>query len=259
MAKNISKAIIIAAGMGKRMNHLTIDKPKCLLEIEGKPIMGRQLETLRSCGINDIAVIRGYQGSKIDFADLNYYENPNYLNNNILNSLFCAEPAMNGDFVVSYSDILYDQSLVKKLLEDRHDIALVIDTDWQEYYKGRIGHPTTEAEKVVLRDGRVIKIGKKIEAKEADGEFIGLAKFSGRGVEKLKQEFQRVRSEYCGRSFHEAAIFEKAYLTDMFQELVDRGVDIFPVLVKKKWWEMDTVEDLERVRKIFKGREIINY
>lgn len=259
MTRNVSKAIIIAAGMGKRMNHLTVDKPKCLLDIEGKSIMERQIETLRLCGINDIAVIRGYQGGKINFSNLDYYENSDYQNNNILNSLFCAEPAMSEDFIVSYSDILYDQGVVKKLLEDQHDIAVIVDTDWREYYQGRIGHPTTEAEKVILENDRVVKIGKKIGAEGAAGEFIGLAKFSGQGVEMLKQEFQRVKDKYAGKPFHEAVIFEKAYLTDMFQELIDRGADVYPVLIQKNWWEMDTAEDLEKVRKIFKGRKIINH
>ncbi|MFH1423808.1 MAG: sugar phosphate nucleotidyltransferase, partial [Candidatus Nealsonbacteria bacterium] len=105
----IPKAIIIAAGMGKRLNPLTGDIPKCLLKIGDKTIMERQLEALRLCGITDSTVIRGYQGNKINFAGIKYYENTNYQNNNILNSLFCAEPEMNGDFIASYSDILYDK------------------------------------------------------------------------------------------------------------------------------------------------------
>lgn len=254
MEKNVSKAIIIAAGMGKRMDHLTAVKPKCLLDIGGKPIMERQLETLRLCGINDVAVVRGYQGDKINFAGLNYYENHNYQNNNILNSLFCAEPAMNGSFIASYSDILYDKSVVEKLSKDRHDVAIVVDTDWQEYYQGRARHPLQEAEKVIIRDGKVVKIGKKIKDNQADGEFIGLVKFSEKGAEIFKKEFQKVKNEYMGKPFHEAATFEESYLTDMFQELVDRGIDVYPVLIQKNWWEMDTVEDLEKVRKIFKGR-----
>lgn len=250
-----NKAIIIAAGMGKRLRPLTDDKPKCLLDVGGKTIMERQLETLKLCGINDTAVIRGYRADKINFAGIKYYENPNYQNNNILNSLFCAQDAMNGSLIVSYSDILYDRSVIEKLLEDQHDIAAVVDTDWQEYYQGRIGHPLEEAEKVMIQNGKVARLGKKVKAEEADGEFIGMIKLSGQGAEIFKKEFQRVKEEYGGKPFHEAVVFEKAYLTDMLQELVDRGIDVYPVLIRKNWWEMDTVEDLEKVRKIFKNRE----
>jgi len=241
------KAIIIAAGMGKRLNPLTEDKPKCLLEIEGKTIMERQLETLRLCGVNNAAIVRGYQADKINFAGVTYYENPNYQNNNILNSLFYAEASMEGNFIASYSDILYDKSVLERLLEDQHDVVIVVDTDWREYYRGRIGHPIEEA-------GKVLKIGKKIKADEVDGEFIGMVKFSKNGSEVFKREFRRVKKECGGKSFHEAAIFERSYLTDMLQELIDRGIDVYPVLIKKNWWEIDTAEDLEKVRKIFKEK-----
>ncbi len=247
----ILKAIIIAAGMGKRLNPMTNDIPKCLLKIGDKTIMERQLETLKLCGITDTVVVRGYQGNKINFPDIKYYENTNYQNNNILNSLFYAEPEMNGDFIASYSDILYDQSVVEKLLENKNDVAVVVDTDWQGYYQGRTKHPLEEAEKVIIKDGKVLKIGKHLTAEESQGEFIGLVKFSEKGAEIFKREFQRVKNEYQGKPFQKSAIFEKAYLTDMLQELIDRGVDIYPVLIKKEWWEMDTEQDLEKVKKIF--------
>lgn len=253
MNKN-TKAIIIAAGIGKRLRPLTDDKPKCLLEVGGKTIMERQLETLKLCGINNTAVIRGYQANKINFANIKYYENLNYQNNNILNSLFYAEPEMDSDLVVSYSDILYDKSVVEKLLEDQHDVAVVVDTDWQGYYKGRTRHPLEEAEKVIIQDGKIVRLGKKIKADETSGEFIGMIKLSGNGAQIFKKEFRRVRDEYNGKSFHEAATFEKAYLTDMLQELIDCGIDVYPVLIQKNWWEMDTVEDLEKVRQIFKNK-----
>src|SRR3989344_9679391 len=178
----IPKAIIIAAGMGKRLNPLTSDIPKCLLKIGDKTIMERQLEALKFCGITDTAVVRGYQGDKINFAGIKYYENTNYQNNNILNSLFYAEPEMDGDFIASYSDILYDKSVVEKLLEDKNDIAVVVDTDWQEYYQGRAKHPLEEAEKVIIRDGKVFKIGKQLTIEDSQGEFIGMVKFSEKGA-----------------------------------------------------------------------------
>lgn len=247
----IPKVIIIAAGMGKRLNPLTDNMPKCLLKIGDKTIMERQLEALKFCGITDAAVVRGYQGDKINFPGIKYYENTDYQNNNILNSLFYAEPEMNGDFIASYSDIIYDKSVVEKLLEDKNDIAVVVDTDWQEYYQGRTKHPLAEAEKVIIQGGKVSKIGKHLTAQESQGEFIGMIKFSERGAEVFKKEFQRVKNQYWGKPFQKTAVFEKAYLTDMIQELIDRGVDVYPVLIQKKWWEIDTEQDLEKVKKIF--------
>ena len=249
----IPKAIIIAAGPGSRLNPLTNDKPKCLLKIGGKTIMERQLETLRLCGIGDTSVVRGYQAEKINFPEIKkYYENTNYQNNNILNSLFYAEPEMTGDFIVSYSDILYDKSVIEQLLKDKNDIAIVVDTDWQEYYQGRTEHPMSEAENVIIQNGKIFKIGKHLRADESYGEFIGMAKFSKKGGEILKKEFQRAKDQYWGKPFQDAQTFEKAYLTDIFQELIDVGFSVHPVIIQKNWWEIDTEQDLKKVRKIFK-------
>ena len=85
------KAIIIAAGRGKRMKNLTANSPKCLLEINGKTIIQSQIDHLRSLEINNISVVKGYMQEKICFPNLTYYLNSNYRHNNILESLFCAE------------------------------------------------------------------------------------------------------------------------------------------------------------------------
>ena len=246
-----SKAIIIAAGPSSRLSPITDDKPKCLLEIGGKTILERQLRVLRECGISNISIVRGYKKELINYPDIKYYENTNYQNNNILNSLFYAEKEMEGDFIISYSDILYDKSVVEKLLRSKKDIFLIVDTDWQEYYQGRTKHPITEAENVIIRGGKILKIGKHLTADESDGEFIGMAKFSGRGGEIFKREFQRAKNKYWEKPFQKAETFEKAYLTDMFQELIDRGLEVHPAKIKKNWWEIDTDQDFKKVKKIF--------
>ena len=78
------KAIIIAAGLGSRLGNLTNDKPKCLLEVAGKSLLQHQIDTLKSCGITNISVIKGYKKEKINYPGLKYYINDDYQNNNIL-------------------------------------------------------------------------------------------------------------------------------------------------------------------------------
>lgn len=84
------KAIIIAAGPATRLRPLTDDLPKCMLKIKGKPIIQNTIELFRKKGVNDISVIRGYKKEKINFPDITYFENKNFLNNNILHSLMCV-------------------------------------------------------------------------------------------------------------------------------------------------------------------------
>ncbi len=243
------KAIIIAAGQGNRLMPHTNDKPKCLLDVGGKTIFQRQLEVLRQCNINEISVVRGYKKELISYPDIKYYENTDYENNNILRSLFYAEDEMDDEFVFSYSDILFKTSVLEKMLRSKGDISIVVDVDWIRHYEGRTLHPIQEAELVMVENGKVTGIGKDVVIpKEAHGEFIGLAKFSRNRAGILKSNYQRVVREYRGKQFQKAASLDKAYLTDMIQELIDRNYPVHSVDITGDWIEIDTSQDLERAR-----------
>lgn len=246
------KAIIVAAGQASRLMPITNDKPKCLLEIGGKTIMERQLEVLRQCGIDDIVVVRGYKKEMLTYPNIRYYENTDYENNNILSSLFYAQSEMDDDFVFSYSDIIFERSILEKLLQSEADISLVIDIDWLKHYQHRYQHPIEEAELVTVEDDKIIKIGKSIiKPEEAYGEFIGLARFTKKGAEILRSNYIRAMNQYHNRPFQQTASLKKAYLTDMIQELIDVGYTISNLDIKAGWVEIDTPEDLERAKSQF--------
>ena len=86
-----TKALIVAAGLGSRLKHLTKDLPKCMLDFGGKTLLERQISVYKNCGINNISVVRGYKKNKIQYKNLTYFDNDDYENNNILNSIFYAE------------------------------------------------------------------------------------------------------------------------------------------------------------------------
>ena len=79
-----------------------------MLDFGGKTLLQRQLDAYRESGIKDISLIRGYKKEKINYKGINYFENTDYRNNNILNSIFYAEKIINGNIIISYSDILFD-------------------------------------------------------------------------------------------------------------------------------------------------------
>ena len=108
MNKKNTKALIIAAGLGSRLKKHTENLPKCMLDFGGKTLLQRQLNSYKKCGIKDISLIRGYKKEKINYKGIKYYENKDYKYNNILNSIFYAEEAINGNIIISYSDILFD-------------------------------------------------------------------------------------------------------------------------------------------------------
>jgi len=242
------KSIIIAAGLGSRLNEYTKELPKCMLKFGNSTLLEMQLNTYRECGINNISVVRGYKKEKINYEGINYYENTDYQNNNILNSLFYADEQIFGNVIVSYSDILFDSIVVKRLLESHADISIVVDIDWRGYYAERKDHPIDEAEKVIFdANNKVIKIGKVVTSKEdVYGEFIGMLKLSPRGAEIIKLHFNRAKQIFWDRPFQRAETFQKAYITDLIQDMVDLGMSIHCVIIEKGWKEIDTVEDYEK-------------
>ncbi len=248
------KALIVAAGKGSRLKAHTDNLPKCMLDFGGKTLLERQLLVYRDCGIDNISVIKGYKKNKINYKNLKYFENKDYSNNNILNSIFCGEKAVNGNVIIAYSDILFESSVVQRLLDSDHDISVVVDIDWRDYYVGRKEHPLTEAENVIFNsNNEVIKIGKiATEKQEVHGEFIGMMKLAHRGAEIFKQNFHRAKKLYWNKPFQRAKTFQNAYLTDMIQELVDIGTKVHCVIIERGWKEIDTVEDYKKALHKFK-------
>ena len=246
--KKNNKALIIAAGLGSRLKKHTENLPKCMLDFGGKTLLQRQLDAYKKCQIKDISLIRGYKKEKINYKGIKYFENTDYKNNNILNSIFYAEKIINGNIIISYSDILFDSSVVERTLDSDHDISVVVDIDWRGYYVGRKDHPISEAENVIFNsNNEVEKIGKINTGKEEiHGEFIGMIKLSNRGADLFKQHFNRLKKIYWNKPFQRAKIFQKAYLTDLIQELVDIGVKVHCVIIESGWKEIDTVEDYKK-------------
>jgi phosphoenolpyruvate phosphomutase len=255
------RAIILAAGFEPGLLPLIEDRPKALLDIKGKSILERQVETLNACNIKDIVVVRGYQKEKFTLPNIRYYDNEDYEKSFDLTSLFCADTELRGRCLVLYGDILFDRSVLGKLLQSDKDISLVVDRAW--YDQGghvRSGEAPPKPDLVLLRDPpeqgyrflpttadtTIAKIGQHQSPEDAHGEFIGMAMFSPSGADVLRQAYHRVIGSDHGGPFHEAPSLEQASLTDMIQELIDHGQDVYAVNIYKGWMEVDTFEDYQR-------------
>jgi phosphoenolpyruvate phosphomutase len=249
------KAIIIGAGRGRRLMPTTADTPKCYAEIQGRRMLDWALQSFASAAIKDICFIGGYQIDKVkrDYPQFSFRHNDNWENNNILLSLMYAEDAMADGFVCCYSDILFTSEVVKRVLNDPADIALSVDTQWLERYTHRTMHPPDDAEKVTTQNGRVTRIHRAIAPVDAYGEYTGIAKFTSKGAALLREHFHAARRKFAGKPFREAAVFEKAYLILLLQEMIEVGIKMSHADTPGEYMEVDTQEDFELARKNWKG------
>ena len=249
------RAIIIGAGRGRRLMPTTADTPKCFAEVQGKRILDWSLQALSANGISDICFIGGYRIEKVraDYPQLAFRHNTEWENNNILASLMYAEDLMDAPFLCAYSDTLFTADVVRRLLANQADIALSVDTHWLERYRHRSDHPASDAEKVTAANGCVTRVHRDIEPHAAHGEYTGIAKFSGGGAATLLAHYHRCRKIHAGKPFREAAVFEKAYLIHLFQEMIEAGIPMAHADTPGNYIEVDTQQDFELARASWQG------
>jgi len=257
MNSSCTKAIIVAAGRGRRLGENTAEIPKCMVRVNGRPILHWQLRAFAAAGIRDIIMVRGYLGDRINPGELpvRFVDNPEWERNNILTSLMYAAQEFSGGFYFSYCDIVYAPSVVTRLVAAAQDpaaAALIVDRRWADAYDGRTLHPVSEAELVAVESGgprqesRVIQVGKgAVAAAQAVGEFIGLAHFSPAGATALTRSWQAaLQAAGLDAPFGRAKTLRQAYLTDALNAMAGAGERLFPVFIDGEWREIDTQQDL---------------
>jgi len=132
---------------------------------------------------------------------------------------------------------------------------LIIDRRFRDVYVGRTEHPLEEGEvSDLMPDGTVARVGKRaLPPEDAIGEYIGLTRLGARGVRVAANTLDQLAHQFAGREqepFQRAAHYRNAYLTDLWQQLIDGGVRIDPILIDGQWREIDTEQDLARARQL---------
>jgi L-glutamine-phosphate cytidylyltransferase len=232
------KAIILAAGRGSRMKSLTDERPKCLIEFRGKPLLRWQMEALSGAGVNEIGVVRGYRGELLEPYGLRAFENPRWADTQMVASLACAAEWLQKDTcLVSYSDIFYSSDSVKRLMDSPAELALTYDPNWLHIWSKRFADPLVDAETFRIgADGRILEIGRKPQSlAEVQGQYMGLLKFSPAAWRAL----ERVRAELEPRAR------DKLDMTSALQRLVTAGFSVTGVAIDSEWGELDSEDDLK--------------
>lgn len=243
------KMIILAAGQGTRLRPLTNNKPKCMVEYKGKPIIDYIIDVAHKCEIKDISIVNGYKKDVLEKylknKDVKFFTNELYTSTNMVSTLFCADDFMDDDVIISYSDIIFTEDVLKKLIVSKNKFNVVIDKKWRKLWSARMENPLDDAETLKVKNGKIIEIG-KVPSGYADieGQYIGLIKISKNVINDVKNHYNKLDKNisYDGKSF------DNMYMTTFIQNLIDNLLDVDPVYINGNWIEIDSLEDLENLK-----------
>lgn len=234
------KAIILSAGQGSRLGHVTDDRPKCLIEFAGRTLLDRQLDTLAANGIAEAVVVTGFHDELVNAAverrrqagegpAVQTVFNPFYKVADNLGSLFIAREAIAGDVLVWNGDTLVSSALMARVIaNDRDGICVTIDR--------KDSYDEDDMKVITAADGRLRAIGKRI-SQGVNAESIGLLAFRADGAERF-----RVAIDKAMRTTEGTTIWYLRVIHHLAQNSEVWTLDI----QGEEWGEVDFPEDIDR-------------
>lgn len=242
------RAIVLAASRGASLGALTEDKPKCMLDVRGKPLLHRLVKTMRESGLSDIHIVRGYKKESIALSEVHLVDNERYDETGEAASLACAIEQLDGPCLVSYGDILFRRYILDRLIEAPAPITLVVDARWRERRDSAAGRvvdrvrcsrPFTGDYLEDEEPAELLDIGPEVPEEAAMGEWIGLVKLNTLGASALRAELEALRHE---------GVLDQASLPDVFARLVKREQRIAVLYITGHWLDVDDALDLATAR-----------
>ena len=243
------RVVILCAGQGTRLRPLTDNVPKCMVKYKGRAIIDYLLSVYHHHGLHDITLVSGYKSHELKRPGVKYVHNELYASTNMVKSLFCVlsveDKGSRHDLIVSYSDIIYTQEVLRQLLSSNGhgaDVMVVIDVDWLNLWQSRMEDPLADAETLRIgSDGFLEEIGRKPETyDDIEGQYIGLIKFTAKGVDSLKHFFLSIDPD----GLYDGKTKDNMYMTTLLQLMIDSGMKIRPILINGGWTEIDCQDDL---------------
>ena len=231
------RALILAAGRGSRMREQTENRPKCLVELGGEPLLHWQSRALRNAGVKSLGIVTGYRRDQLAARTDRAFHNDQWAETNMVASLCCARVWLEEEPVlVSYSDIFYPASTARRLAASPADIAISYDPDWLTLWQARFAHPLEDAESFALDgEGCLTDIGRKVDTLDAiGGQYMGLVKFTPDGWREVVA---------CLAALDDAQL-RRLDMTTLLGKLIERGARIQAVAHSGAWGEIDSASDL---------------
>lgn len=235
-------AIILAAGVGRRLGDSLVEHPKCLLDLGGRTLLDRMLDFLAEVGITRTTVVVGHLAEQIEAAvrerpGVATLINPEYRKGAIL-SLWTAREWLQGDVLVMDADVLFPTALLRRLVESPHPSCFLMDAAAEN---------DGEAQMLMARDGRVLDITRGLRGDyDACGESVGFLKLDAEGSARLRALLERALQDGRDRIEH-----EEVYPALMRECMIGyETVDDLP------WMEIDFPDDVERARALLRSGAI---
>jgi phosphoenolpyruvate phosphomutase len=232
--------VVLAASRGAELGDFTASRPKCLVDIRGKTLLHRLLETLGEAGVHDVTVVRGYGREQVAPNGFRVVDNLDFAQTGEAASLACAMPGLAGEIVVSYGDVLFKRYILDGLLASSAALTVVVDSSLRTQADPRdlVGADRYNTASYLDDDqpARLACVG--VPRDEAAGEWIGLMHASAAGTELLREELTAMQAE---------GSLPKADLLAVIDRLRARcGVAVH--YIAGHWLDVDTLNDLAEAR-----------
>ena len=236
------KAIILSAGQGSRLGHLVDDRPKCLIDFNGRTLLDRQLDTLEANGVHEAVVVTGFHDELVQQAiarrsggpNVRTIFNPFYKVADNTGSLFMAREELTGDCLVWNGDTLVSRSLMDKVIgnSDRDGICVTID---------RKDSYDDDDMKVVEEGGRLKAIGKRLDLATVNAESIGLLAFRAGGAEQFREAIEQAMRTPEGTTIWYLRVINH----------IAQGGDVWTLDINgEEWGEVDFPPDVDNAREL---------
>jgi phosphoenolpyruvate phosphomutase len=234
----VTRGIVLAAGGGD-LGELVKDKPKCMVPIAGKPILGHILDAYRSANVRDLVVVRGYAKDAVNLPGTTYVDNDAFATTGELASLACAKTSLEGAAcLVSYGDVIFKKHVLDELLDAEGDFVIAVDSlpvtetpkkrgDW-----AICSEP--HSRKTLLGNVTLKDMTTSPDTQGITGEWTGILKTSAEGGKVIAQMIGALP----------AAELAKLSMPDLLRRLVKDGKAVRVVYSRGGWLDVNTLSDV---------------
>jgi L-glutamine-phosphate cytidylyltransferase len=244
------RGLILAAGRGSRMGALGDDRPKCMVELDGRPLLDRQIAALRRGGVNEVGIVRGYRAEILNFPGLSYFDNPRWSQTNMVMSLTAAASWLRaGPVIVSYADIFYRGEVVRALAQEPGALVISFDRLWRKLWSRRFADPLSDAETFKINGaGELLEIGGRTQTiEDIEGQYMGLLKFTPAGWNAVEQILTTL----------DAPSRDRLDMTGLLRRLLAaKSIVISTVGTDAEWGEIDNPGDVELYQSMIRDGEL---